>query len=69
MRASSYRSGADGLDGDDLLKAARTSQPRGPHLRHSALGDGNEQLVATEHLAGRVLQARPPQAGVREWDA
>ncbi len=40
-----------GLDGDDLLEAARALEPGRPDRAHAALGDRQQQLVATEQMA------------------
>ena len=44
--------GQDGLDRDQLLKAARAPQPRRPDLRHAALGDRQQELVAAQDRTG-----------------
>ena len=46
-----------GLDGDQLLKAARPLHARSPHARHAAPCHRHQELVAAEHLPGRdVIQ-------------
>jgi hypothetical protein len=55
------RVGPDDLDGEDLLKAARPPQASGPYLGHSPAGNGNEELVASQDVADRILHDKGNQ--------
>jgi hypothetical protein len=46
------------LQRDDLLETAAPAQPSGPHFRHAASADRNQQLVAAEDLPRRQTRNR-----------